>query len=121
MGYYTYFNLDISYAPPLTDVLSVVPDSVKQEVCDAIKELTEYIYFDTDGQPGDSYKWYEWESDMIQISEKFPWLLLTLWGDGEESDDKWVAYFVNGKVQHAQASINYPEFDETALRPLQTT
>ena len=42
-------------------------------------------------------KWYEWKDEMLEISDKFPKLLFTVDGDGEESGDNWRAFFKGGK------------------------
>lgn len=44
-----------------------------------------------------------------------PTILLTLYGEGEESEDLWVKYFLNGKMQISVAKIIYAKFDEKEL------
>jgi hypothetical protein len=116
MGYYTDFHLDIDFRPPLNDIENV-PQELCQKVVDAIyRESGDYVRFDWDGAAHDSYKWYDCKDVMLLVSKQFPALLLTLWGDGEDSEDKWVSYFLDGKVQEEVASIIYPKFSETELR-----
>ena len=59
----------------------------------------------------DSVKWYQWDKDMTKLSMKFFTTIFKVIGDGEESEDNWVAYFINGKHQHENAAMVYPEFD----------
>lgn len=46
---------------------------------------------------------------MKRISRQFPQFFFTLYGSGEEDDDRWVAYFLGGASQHEYAEINYKE------------
>lgn len=61
-------------------------------------------------------KWYDNEIDMCRISKKYPNILFTLYGDGEESDDLWVKYWLNGKYQFSGAHITYDQFNKNKLR-----
>jgi hypothetical protein len=63
----------------------------------------------------DSCKWYDHESDMASFSKKYPESLFVLKGEGEESGDIWIKYFLNGKMQRAEAKITFEEFDESKL------
>jgi len=65
---------------------------------------------------GDQTKWYEHENDMKAISKEYPDVILKLEGEGEESGDIWVKYFVNGKMQTAAAKITFDDFDEKKLK-----
>ena len=60
-------------------------------------------------------KWYEHEGDMRAVSTKFPGVLFTLHGKGEEGGDLWRKYFLDGKCQEARAIIKYPAFDPAEL------
>ena len=52
---------------------------------------------------------------MIKFSLLFPDVLFTLWGNGEENEDMWVAYFKNGKSQVRKATISFVAFSEKDL------
>lgn len=64
---------------------------------------------------GINCKWYEHEVDLKAFSKRFPEILFTLKGEGEESDDVWIKYFKNGKMQHVIARIVFDPFDEAKL------
>lgn len=64
-------------------------------------------------------KWYECVEDMISFSKKFPKVLFTLSGKGEESGDLWIRYFKNGKVQTCRAKISYDEYDPSKLKDIE--
>ena len=63
----------------------------------------------------DQTKWYEWETDMRKLSKDLPHILLHISGDGEDKEDIWEAYFLNGKCQLCEGvvTIKIPEFDKT--------
>lgn len=61
-------------------------------------------------------KWYNHENDMREISKQFPDVIFQLNGEGEESGDIWVKYFVNGKMQTASAKITFDGFDQKKLK-----
>lgn len=67
---------------------------------------------------GDSDRWWKWykhEDDMRQLSSRFPDILFTLSGKGEENEDIWVKYFKAGRMQVSHAKITLDEFDEHKL------
>lgn len=111
MGYKTFYSLNVSSAP---DTGPIFDDTYKQ-LEDAIDAI---IRFD-DGSLQDTLyifaKWYDYEKDMVALSARFPEVLFTLHGKGEDSEDLWYAYFLNGKVQHCPAQIIYDDFDPTKM------
>lgn len=98
MGYYTRYEL-------------VQPD-MSDELEDAIhyRDL-EYALIDEN-----EAKWYDHESDMRELSRRFPNTLFELHGEGEDSGDIWVKYFKNGKMQSCEARIEFDPYDESKLR-----
>lgn len=97
MGYYTRYELsfDHGYDPVL-----------EEKVMKRIEEISGYTYlFDQE------VKWYEHIEDMLTLSKEFPEIVFTLNGEGEESGDVWVAYFLNGKHVVHKAEIVLPKFD----------
>jgi len=66
---------------------------------------------------GDQTKWYEHENDMKAVSKEYPDVIFKLEGEGGNSlYDIWVKYFVNGKMQTAEAKITFDDFDEKKLK-----
>jgi len=45
-----------------------------------------------------------------------PRVLLTLNGEGEESGDIWVKYYLNGKMQYEHSKIVLGPFDPSKLK-----
>lgn len=138
MGYYTRYELEwkpLKEIEPLANCDHKVPKGAKfcpecgvavgavgisERISRAIREAKEqnsenFYALEEDGSGSDACKWYEHESDMIDFSRKFPDVLFTLKGIGEESGDIWTKYFVNGKVQVAKAKIIVDGFDPKSL------
>jgi hypothetical protein len=97
MGYYTYHELETN--------------GNTEEHKDNIEELSEYV-----GLWEDSCKWYNHQEDMKAYSKQHPNVVFSLFGDGEEVDDRWVEYYMDGKVQEELAKIVYPPFDKSLLK-----
>ena len=89
MGYYTYYSLFV----PSFDEGKI--SALRAKEIEA--EIDKMNVFD-DGELAWGLrceaKWYDWESDMSLLSKRFPDVLFCLHGDGEDSDDKWDAYFL---------------------------
>lgn len=98
MGYYTRFNL--------------TEHGNSEEVIARINEVSGHPY----GVESDEIKWYNWNEDIVKVSNLFPDTLITISGVGEEFPDMWIAYAKNGKIQVEEAIITYPPFDETKLK-----
>lgn len=63
----------------------------------------------------ESCKWYEHKDDMKRLSARFPTVLFTLEGKGEEPGDLWIMYFKGGKSQRVDARIVFDPYDESKL------
>lgn len=71
MGYYTRY--DVSLEPENASALAEVV-----EACGVMSAA---------GDSSDSTKWYDHEKEMIEISKRYPNVLFTLHGEGEEAGD----------------------------------
>ncbi len=108
MGYYTKYKLE-------------EPDVGRELGWEIVEQMERY---DTDygklskfiGGFGESIKWYDHESEMKAFSKRFPDVVFTLHGEGEESGDLWVKYFKDGKMHRVDAVISYAPFDEGQLK-----
>jgi hypothetical protein len=107
MGYYTRFEGDVRPTVYTRDSLETL-DYVR----DRANELTDGKFMSDE-----TFKWYDWESDMVAVSDKFPDWLFTLEGEGEDNEDVWCAYFLAGKrVVHKMPKWTPPPFSEKDLR-----
>lgn len=141
MGYYT--NYELSYDLPQDDqsetTKKFIEDCRKKRVSIPTElrvtfdenlslEVELEKVFDEDTPSGygpwkyfvnggaDQCKWYDHDVDMKWLSEKFPRVLFTLKGEGEESGDIWIKYYKGGKCQECRAEIVFPEYDEALLK-----
>lgn len=105
MGYFTRFEVGMKPEEPKDLRKFLLSDE------DRYYELIETL----DGNY-DSFKWYNHEEDMIEVSRTFPDTLFELHGEGEEPGDLWRKYFKNGKIQRCPAQITYEEYDESKLQ-----
>lgn len=110
MGYYTDYELNIS--PYGRDV---IPEN---EIAELEREINLVDVFEG-GNASDGYycsaKWYDHDDDMMRLSGRFPDILFSLHGDGENHEDMWETYYLNGRMQYCEAEITYPPFDESQL------
>lgn len=108
MGYYTRYKLE---EPAVGRELGWEIAAEMERYDTDYGKLSSFI-----GGYGESIKWYEHESDMKGFSKRFPDVVLTLHGEGEESGDIWIKYFKNGKMQKVEAQIVFAPFDEGQLK-----
>ena len=104
MGYRTYFTLETT-------------GNLDADKFDA--DFEEQVGIHPEQLEHDNLKWYDYDADMLMLSKLHPKVLFTLWGNGEEDDDYWVAYFYEGNMQHCPAEVTYPSPDYSALGNVQ--
>lgn len=121
MGYYTSFKLSYEIREPVDDVVENF--KAREGLEDKLFKTLESDNFcnyspliDFVNGNADCCKWYEHDEDMVKLSKMFPGVLFTLRGEGEESGDLWVSYYLNGKHQLCKAEAVYPEFDESKFQ-----
>lgn len=93
-------------------------DSLDSRVATYIEDNHSGIWgVDHEGNGEEPCKWYDHEKDIMWLSKKFPNVLFTLHGKGDESGDVWAKYFVNGEIQREKAELRIGQFDPTKLEP----
>ena len=97
MGYRTYFELEI-----------VVGQLDPEDLAENFERITDYNINDLS-----DIGWYDWEIHMCELSKLYPDVVFRLYGDGEESDDVWHAYFCNGDYE-----IEYMELPDIDYKKL---
>lgn len=102
MGYYTDYELTVS------------DNSLIDTIAAEMSEFTDYKW--NSSLALYDVKWYNWQSDIREISSRYPNVLFTLDGAGEESADIWRVYAKNGKIQLEKAKITFEQFNEEKLK-----
>lgn len=97
MSYYTQYELSIcsSNFEDFDKEPEIVTELLK---CDVFKYDTCVYKSFYDLLGNNEMKWYNHEKDLLEVSKKFPSILLCLRGEGEDREDIWNKYFKNGKV-----------------------
>ena len=117
MGYYTDYELNVERAD------CVDPDSGDRELGSLTRELLEREIDKLgvfDGEYGGGWygnaKWYEHDRDMLLLSKRFPGVLFTLHGYGDDVEDIWYTYYLDGKMQVCPGTIVYDDYDPLKLK-----
>lgn len=110
MGYYTYFVADIKNSDSVSlerqrEASLYLADLF--ECSEHGKNLILKADYPFSWLSSDSMKWYNWERDMTNLSKHFPEVEFVLYGEGEEREDTWRAFFKNGKCIYQRAHIYY--------------
>lgn len=116
MGYMTGYSLTVCSARKNSaGLFEQLPKMTLEAVADEVDRMNVF-------EEGDAHNgwfawttWYDWEEDMILLSRKFNDVLFMLHGDGEDSEDLWDAYFLDGKIQVCPGRIVYDDFDPGKL------
>lgn len=113
MGYYTKYDLDMEKR---------TAESLPSEE-EVLKTLAQIIGMDFDEKNPcfdeffeEPLKWYGHDRDMKMISSLYSGVLFSLTGWGEEQDDIWVNYYLDGESYFRKAEIKFPSFEEVIER-----
>ena len=104
MSYYTSFNLSVEGG----ETQNIIKD------LHSAYEVSK-IALDINGNREDRTYWYNHEKDMTEFSKRYPKILFTLYGEGEDNKDMWREYFKNGKCHTIFANVSFDDFDESML------
>jgi len=106
MGYNTYYTLEIHDANMFPLPEAELGDVDEKAVLLSSKTAIN-IGLDN-GVLDDCIKWYNHEEDMNSISKELEDYVFVLYGDGEESDDKWKQIYYQGDHVGTSAEEYYP-------------
>ena len=117
MGYYTRFELshdsvDVEVTKAIYEAIGSFGESSDIDIAIGLVDCNERS---TVYGPSQGTKWYEHDEDMKELSSKFPEILFTLEGKGEEVGDLWRNYYMGGKMQLGETTITYAPFDPNKL------
>jgi len=121
MGYYTDYDLGAYYYKKDPCCSQVITGNLHGDLLKAVRDEIEQMNVFEDNYNGTRWyvnaKWYEYDSDMCLLSSKFPDVMFELSGNGEDTEDMWIAYFYQGKMQHCPAIITYDDMDLKKMVP----
>lgn len=120
MGYYTSYVMSVSVCTVNEDRVTIsthIPDDIRSALIEEIDKMNVFEDVDVDSTCDAYDKWYNHASDMTLLSIRFPNLLFLLHGEGENHDDVWNKYYLNGKEQICPAKITYDPFDFKSMEP----
>jgi len=60
----------------------------------------------------DDIKWYEWQTDLKELSVHFPHVTIDVEGFGEENGDIWKARIRNGETEVVKSVLTFPDFEQ---------
>lgn len=111
MGYYTNHSLELENKSTRSeqDVRTIVREKLRS------LDILGYA-LDEEFESEESTKWYSHNEDMRKISSEVNDVVFRLKGYGEESEDIWIEYYLNGKSQRCEAKISFDEFDISKLK-----
>jgi len=123
MSYYSNFTLNVYDWPEGSKNVEygrlVTDEYLKIAVDNAIQALD---VFEEGNMRSGYYAYAPWstvDEDMCELSRKFPTVLFELNGNGDDWDDIWVTYYLDGKMQFCPAAIVYPDFDPDGFKEYQ--
>jgi len=114
MSYNTRYSLRVVHPvtkEPLPNRFGELVIAVLRNRC----EEAEYC-LDEHGACDERGPWYLHVDDLRRLSKENPHFLFILHGEGEEPDDLWNEYYVNGKCQGEKAKISIADFDPAKLK-----
>jgi len=105
MGYRTQFELHVNTVK--------AKDKTGDEIIADFRANNENAEYALNEQGGtnEEAKWYDHEKELKEFSKKYPKVLFTMWGIGEDAGgDHWKHYVKNGKGQLVSGRVVYPPY-----------
>ena len=117
MAYMTYYHMEISDPEPSMKDLERQLAWVADKTLPGNPHYENRLAFWEGVLSGDlDASWYDHREIMQQISLEWPGVLFTLNGRGDDQDDQWVEYHIDGKVHRAERpGWEPPPFDQDQL------
>ncbi len=118
MAYMTYYSMEISEPKPtVADAARWLAETVDKTPPTHPEHEQNSSFWELVLSGEEDAPWYNHKEDMQALSKMWPDILFTLTGIGEEQDDQWVEYHMNGKVQRLDRPQWEPEpFDHSKLK-----
>lgn len=117
MAYMTYFYLDIPDDGPTYEQVADVLACIRDGTPFGHERYSENVVFWSAVLQGENdASWSDQSKDMKVVSDRWPNVLFTLRGRGDEQDDQWIEYHINGRMHREERGPwTHPEFDPAKL------
>jgi len=117
MGYYTSYSLNI-FNFNNGRIENISEEDFKSFLIFQLRKISEGAKTSLNefGETENSCKWYDWKEDLKELSNRYQGFLFELIGVGEETEDIWKAFFLNGKCQLCPGRIVFEEFDIAKMK-----
>lgn len=115
MSYQTQYEItaeiDTDYFKRLFPGVSTKPAIISYKaLLSGCKEFCSYESKETSKGISLTETWYTYQEEMKTASKKYPYILFTVTGHGEDGGDYWRKYFKDGKMQ--SAIMQFSPFDK---------
>lgn len=102
MGYYTDYYIRLS-----------MPNKA---LIEQLEELSGEIFEGDNQEVSVNAKWYNCREHLAQITKKFPNVVVSVTGYGEEVADIWHEFWLNGQYQFEQLEIKFKPLCHSKLK-----
>ena len=117
MSYDTQYHLTWDGNSPTIEDVAAKAAEILDETTPGTREHENNAGYWAGTLTGDNIcKWYEHEVQMARLSREWPQTMLELSGKGEDDEDLWKKYFLNGRVHAVTAQVTYQPFNPELLR-----
>lgn len=110
MGYYTYYSLSVKNEDEFPIEKQREASLQLAEKFNWRKDYEKYIeasFYPFSWLSNDSMKWYDYNEDMLELSRNFPEAIFVLYGEGEDREDTWRAFYKDGVSIYQRAHFYY--------------
>ena len=110
MGYLSNFYIKFEN---LNEFSEEEKEEILEEIVGNIDFIENYLsdeeFYDNSEITAYQLKWYDYENDLVKISERFPKLKFKVDVYGEDDDDIRRVYFYGGECQRERGTIGFGE------------
>ena len=120
IGYYTYYTMNYYSDNPeyttheyMTKVAKRLEDICGYAIGPDEEDINPFGCLENE-----PIKWYDHDEDMLILSKQFPNIWFELYGDGEDSEDRWRTLYHNGKMSYSSVIMTYEKYLNSFDEPI---
>lgn len=110
IGYYTFYSLSVKNEdefPIEKQREASLQLAEKFKVREHYEEYISHSSYPFSWVSNDSMKWYDYNEDMLELSRNFPEAIFVLYGEGEDREDTWRAFYKGEVCIYQRAHFYY--------------